>query len=362
MKQSSDDHIRPQHRSSDLPAWSIWLAWPALSVSISFAICVISALMTSPDDPLGAGLIAIPLVGAWAMPVFDVAFESLGVTATLFVAVAAVTRFTGNWSELDRDATRVIPVVILVPAILLTALSAFTLPASLADPSRAPRLVAFWILAWAVTTSGIDVSRIETKEERIERDASALAAAQRLPRALRCAPPARGAYVVALVASWVIIPTLWVVWSAIATHVWSGGAQLFWSTAIIGVGPLLARLGWVALQDRTGSRGVNAYGYLLAGMGVIMIAGASVIAFPFAPLMLGLPLAILALATSIHLIPAATSRVWPFTILVRHHTARGFANLLQKVEENQRTELASRGRESWMTRALGRLSRAVPPR
>jgi len=319
--------------------------------------------MTSPDDPLGAGLTAIRFVGTWAMPVFGVAFEALGVTATLFVAVAAVTRFTGNWSELDRDATRVLPVVILVPAILLTLLSAFVLPASVADPTQAPRLVAFWILAWAVTTSGISVFRNETRQERIARNARALATAKQLPPTLRSAPPSRGAYVVALLASWALIPMLWIAWSAIATHLWSGGTQLFWSTATIGAAPLLTRIGWVALQDRTSSRGVKSYGYLLAGMGVIMIVGACVIVFSASPLMLGLPLAVLALATSTYLIPGATSRVWPFAPVVRHDTARGFANLTQRVEDDQRAaELASRGRGSWAARLVARLSRAAPPR
>ncbi len=142
--------------------WTVWLAWPVLSLTLSIGIGVLTGAFLTPADSFGSFLEDLRQVGDWAAPALGLGFETLGVTATLVVAIGAVTGFSGDWSGLRPGAKRILRPVTTAPIVLLALMGGFVIPVAVARPGDASALLAFWVLSGAVVTAGLSVLEVES--------------------------------------------------------------------------------------------------------------------------------------------------------------------------------------------------------
>ncbi len=182
-----------------------------------------------------------------------------------------------------------------------------------------------------------------------------------LPPVLRSAAPARERYLLALISSWLILPGVWIAWSGLLTGLLRGNGAYFWSISSLCMSLALTRIGWMSLQDRISPRSTKAFGYGVALVGVLLSATAGLVFTLEGPLLIGIPFAILAMASAVMLSPRTAARVWPYSIVMRWHTSRSFAALEREVKPAPRAD-ASAHRSSRWGRWITRVSRAAPPR
>lgn len=342
-------------------AWTVWIAWPVLSLSLSIGIGVLTGAFMTPDDPVGSFVDGLRGVGRWATPALDVGFETLGVTATLVVAIGAVTRFSGDWSELTHGAKRILRPVTTVPIALLALMGGFVIPVAVARPGDTSALLVFWGLSGAVVTAGLGVFEVESRQDHLVRREREYDKALLLPRRLRSAAPSRARYVLALLSSWLLLPGAWIAWCGLLNVSWQGGKAFFWSISALCLSLALTRIGWISLQDRTAPRSTKAFGYSVAGAGVLLSAIVGLVFTVEGPLLIGIPFVVLATASAVMVSPRAAARIWPYSVVMRWHTSRSFATLEQEVTPAPQTAAPARRSAPW-ARWLARISRAAPPR
>ncbi|KHK97619.1 hypothetical protein LK09_10420 [Microbacterium mangrovi] len=106
-------------------------------------------------------------VGIWASPIYDDAFAVIGFIATVIVAVAAATGFSGDWSSLSRSARVPLQATLALCALVLLLLAEVGVPITIVDSTRLPTIILVFACGWIGSLVMLSVLAIATPEQRL---------------------------------------------------------------------------------------------------------------------------------------------------------------------------------------------------
>lgn len=287
----------------------------------------------------------IRAIGMWAEPAFSSGFDALAIFATVVVAVAAITGFSGDWSSLTPRAHSLFSALTAMAVAILLGMATVTPSVVAASPDSSSRTILLWLAAWAVMLVTLAVSEVRSfRSQVVLARLRALRAEQRVQHIGYDLPPRDAPTPARPLGSLVMllgIPTiLWLAFSA-----WVGASMnVPVSVAVLfttlGFGGLIGLIVWTAGSDATAPPPASTFvrGGVIAGMVITVAFAISVFAFSTP---IGAGLIVMTCASALLLLPLSVSRRIPVLRTVQEWQTFRSLRLVRTRSDDMREQWAS---------------------
>ncbi len=254
------------------------MVWPGLTVVLGgLAFAVSAAAVSDQKHATGDFWQGPRTLGAWAQPAFSSGFDALAIFATLIVAVAAMTGFSGDWSGLASRARGMFLTLTTLAVVILLGLATLTPSVIVASPGTASQSLLLWLVGWGVTLVTLAIAEvlplrsqvIVARVRALRADRAAEHAGYVLPDRDAPPPPRPNA---ALLAVFGAPTTLWIVFSTMVAMSAPDPGRFAVVFALLGYGGLISLFGWMAGCDASASRLSRVASRALVVGGVIVSA------------------------------------------------------------------------------------------